>query len=123
MKQVMKNTKKESVKESKTELSKEAALSIRPLGDRVLIKPVSQDNNAKSPSGIIIPETVSKEKPEQGRVLAVGEGWTTSDGKLVPLNVKVGDEVIFSKYGYDEVKIDGVEYFILKQENILAVIK
>jgi len=69
-----------------------------------------------------IPETVDKEKPEQGKVVAVGEGHY-DDGKLIPVRVKVGDRVLFSKYGYDDVKIGDEEYYILKEENILAVIK
>lgn len=93
---------------------------IRPIGDRVLIKPFDAEEK-KSPSGIIIPDTVSKEKPEQGTVIAVGPG-RYDDGELIPMTVTVGDEVLFSKYGYDEVKIDGKEYFILKEENILAII-
>ncbi len=96
--------------------------SIIPLGDRVLLKPLSADEYAtKRASGIIIPETVDKERPEQGRVVAVGPG-TYDDGVLVPVRVQVGDTVVFSKYGYDEVKIDGVEYYILKEDSILAVI-
>lgn len=94
---------------------------IQPLGDRVLVKPVSGDDHKKTKSGIFIPDTISKEKPEQGEVMAVGPG-RTEDGKLVPIKVKVGDTVMFSKYGFDEIKIDEVEYFIIKEENILAVI-
>ncbi|MFA6536263.1 MAG: co-chaperone GroES [Candidatus Paceibacterota bacterium] len=94
---------------------------IQPLGDRVLVKPVSSDDRKKTKSGIFIPDTISKEKPEQGEVVAIGPG-RTEDGKLVPIKVKVGDTVMFSKYGYDEIKIDEVEYFIIKEENILAII-
>ncbi|MEK7635286.1 MAG: co-chaperone GroES [Patescibacteria group bacterium] len=93
-----------------------------PLGDRILLKPVSQEEMNTTASGIIIPDTVSKEKPEQGTVIAAGEGrW--ENGKRVPMNIKVGDKVVFSRYGYEEVKYEGVEYYILKEENILAVIK
>jgi chaperonin GroES len=95
---------------------------IKPLGDRILLKPLIEDEMNKTASGIIIPDTVSKEKPEQGTVIAVGEGrW--EEGKRVPMSVKVGDKVVFSRYGYEEVKLDGVEYYILKEENILAVIR
>lgn len=95
---------------------------ITPLHDRVVIKPLSEEEINKTPSGIIIPETVSKEKPEQGIVVAVGEGkW--DDGVLVPMRVKVGDKVVFSRYGYDEVKIEGTEYYVLREENILAIIR
>ncbi len=96
---------------------------IIPLGDRVLVKPFSEEDTKKTKSGIIIPETVDKERPEQGKVIAVGEGRTTDGGKVLPMKVKVGDLVIFSKYGPDEVKVDGDEYFMLKEENILAIIK
>ncbi len=94
---------------------------IIPLGDRVLLKPLSAEETSTTASGIIIPDTVSKEKPEQGRVIAVGEG-KMDNGKRVPLSVKVGDRVVFSRYGYDEVKLEGEEYYILKEDNILAVI-
>ena len=94
---------------------------IVPLGDRVILKPLSLEEMNTTASGIIIPDTVSKEKPEQGIVIAVGEGrWEA--GKRVSMSIKVGDKVVFSRYGYEEVKVDGEEYYILKEENILAVI-
>ncbi len=96
--------------------------NIIPLGDRVLVKPISKDEK-KSASGIIIPETIDKEKPEQGNVVAVGDGRMTEDGKVIPVNVKKGDVIIFSKYGPDEIKVDEEEYYILSESNILAVIK
>ena len=96
--------------------------NITPLGDRVLVKPVSEDEK-KSESGIIIPETIDKEKPQQGKVIAVGQGRITDDGKVLPVNVKKGDTIIFSKYGPDEIKVDGEEYYILSESSILAVIK
>lgn len=97
---------------------------IVPLGDRVLVKPFSEDElkGKKSKVGIIIPDTVSKEKSAQGKVLAVGPG-KYDDGVLVPMQVKAGDHVVFSKYGYDEVEHDGEELYLLKEDNILAVIK
>ncbi len=95
---------------------------VTPVGDRVLIKPLSQEEGVTTSFGIIIPET-AKEKPEQGRVVAVGEGKRGDDGKLIPLSVKVGDKVMFSKYGYDEIKVNGVEYFIVREESILAVLQ
>jgi len=97
-------------------------VGVVPLGDRVLVKPKIENEGEKTKSGIYIPDSVQKEKPEEGEVVAVGEGWY-SEGKLIPLNVKVGDHVLFSKYGFDEIKVGGVEYFILKQDNILAIIK
>jgi len=95
---------------------------VRPLGDRVLVKPIT-DEAKKTKSGIIIPETVSKEKPEQGRVIAAGPGRTTDTGVRIPLGVKKGDTILFSKYVPDEVKIDGEEYFIISEGSILAVIE
>lgn len=106
----------------KKETAKTPAKTIIPLGDRVLVKPIDSEEYGKTESGIIIPDTISKEKPEQGKVIAVGAG-RYEDGKLVPMHVKVGDRVIFSKYGFDEVKIEGDELFILKEDSILAVIK
>jgi chaperonin GroES len=119
-------------KKRKTKVSPEAprrntsgsrAMKITPLGDRVLVKPVSDEElSKKNQYGIIIPETVDKEKPEQGTVVAVGDG-RVEDGQTIPVKVKVGDKILFSKYGYDDVKVDEEEYYILKEENILAVIR
>jgi chaperonin GroES len=101
---------------------KRSIVKVQPLGDRVLVRPVDASDE-KSPAGIFIPDTAQKEKPEQGKVVAVGAGKRGDDGELVPLSVKVGDTVMFSKYGYDEVKIGDEEYFIVSESNILAVIK
>lgn len=94
-------------------------LGVTPLGDRVLVKPLAPETT--TPSGIIIPDT-AKEKPEQGKVVAVGAGKKTDEGKVVPVSVKVGDKVMFNKYGFDEVKVGGVEYYLISEQNILAVI-
>ncbi|NOY53932.1 MAG: co-chaperone GroES [Deltaproteobacteria bacterium] len=96
---------------------------IAPIGDRILVKPSAENEGKKTASGIIIPDTASKEKPEQGEVVAVGEGRVTDDGKVLPMRVKVGDTVIFSKYGPDEIKVDGEEYYIISESSILAVMK
>ncbi len=101
-------------------MAKAEKLSIKPLGDRVVVAPITKDE-VKSLSGIIIPDTVNKEKPEKGTVVAIGAG-KYEDGKLLPMTVKVGDKVLFSKYGYDDVKVDGVEYYILSEASILAII-
>jgi len=94
-------------------------MKVKPLGSRVLVKALSAEE--KTDSGIYLPES-AKEKPEEGEVLEVGEGkWI--EGKLVPLSVKKGDRVIFSKYGPDEIKVDGEELLIVKEEDILAVIE
>jgi len=95
---------------------------IQPLGDRVVVRPLTEEEaGGTSPSGIIIPETVSKEKPEQGVVVNVGPGKL--DGtERIPMEVKVGDRVVFSKFGYDEVKVGGEEYYIVSESSLLAVI-
>lgn len=95
-------------------------INVKPLGDRVLIEPLIDDGN-KTKHGIIIPETVSKDKAEQGIVVAVGDGRLTDEGKVLPLRVKKGQKVIFSKYGPDEIKVGGKEYFIISESSILAI--
>jgi len=96
-------------------------MNIQPLADHVLIEPNKKEE--KTESGILLPETVDKERPEQGKVVAVGPGRKTSTGKLIPMEVKVGQQVLFSKYGPNEIKINDKEYLIAKEENILAIIK
>jgi len=91
---------------------------LRPIGDNVLVKPSSKEE--KTQGGIILPDT-AKEKPQEGEVIAVGPGRLLENGTRVQPEVKVGDRVIFAKYGGTEVKVDDVEYLILKEENILAV--
>jgi chaperonin GroES len=105
------------------EQAKTGGSPIKPLGDRVVVRPLTDtESGATSPSGIIIPDSAKKEKPEQGIVIAVGPGKWDEDGeKRLPLEVKEGDRVIFSKYGYDEVKLDGAEYFIVGENSILGV--
>ena len=97
------------------------AVSIEPLGDRVVVVPMEKEQITAS--GIVIPDTAEKERPEQGRVLEVGEGRRTDEGKLVPLAVQKGQKVLFSKYGPTEIKIDEKEYLIAKEEDILAIIE
>lgn len=96
-------------------------IKIVPLGDRVLIRTIEAETKTKS--GIIIPDTASKERPEQGVVVAVGEGRTTNEGKIIAPKVKVGDTVIFSNYQVEEIKVGGEDFCILSESNILAVIK
>lgn len=93
---------------------------IKPLEDRVLIEPISLEEKTKS--GIIIPDTVDKEKPEQGKIIAVGPGRIDSNGMRIPISVKQGDIVLFTKYGPAEVKINNKEYLIAKEEDILAIL-
>ncbi len=95
-------------------------LGIAPLGDRIVVLPTKKEEVA-SVSGIIIPDSTNKEKPAKGKVVAVGPG-RYDDGELVPMSVKVGQTVLFSKYGYDEVKVGGVEYYILPESQVLAVL-
>ena len=102
-------------------------LNIKPLGDRVLIEPLSDEEKARSASrrtsgGIFIPDTAEKERPQEGKVLAVGEGKRLENGTLVPIVVKVGDKVLFSKYGPSEFKVGDKEYLIAKEEDILGII-
>src|SRR3989338_9361455 len=97
--------------------------NIIPLGDRVLVQAVLEGEGKKTASGIIIPETVDKEKQEVGKVVAVGEGRMNDEGEVVPMRVKKGDTVLFSKFGPDEIKVDGETYLILNESSILAIIK
>jgi chaperonin GroES len=94
-------------------------MNIKPLGDRVVVKVLASEEKTKS--GIVLPDT-AKEKPQEGKVVAVGSGELV-EGKRVPLEVKEGDRVIFSKYAGTEVKFDGDEYLILRQNDILAVVQ
>lgn len=96
--------------------------AIMPLGDRVVLKPNEKGGEKRLPSGIIIPPSADKERPMSGVVVAVGPG-KYEDGKLVPMHLKKGDEVLFAKYGYEEVKIEGEDYFILSETSVLAVLK
>ena len=95
-------------------------MKLKPLGDRVLVKPLEQKEVKKG--GIIIPET-AKEKPMEGEVIAAGKGKVADDGKVVPMDVKAGDKVLYGKYSGTEVKMDDVEYLIMHQEDILGIIE
>jgi chaperonin GroES len=97
----------------------EESMHFRPLHDRVVIKRI--DAEEKSAGGIIIPDT-AKEKPQQGEVIAVGPGGRDEAGKLVPIDVKVGDRVLFGKWSGTEVKLDGVEYLIMKESDLMGVL-
>ena len=95
-------------------------MKIRPLQDRVIVERLAEE--AKTKGGIIIPDT-AKEKPMEGKVIAVGKGKTTEDGKLIKLDVKAGDLILFSKYAGTEVKIDGKEYLIMREDDILGIVE
>jgi len=95
-------------------------MKVRPLGDRVLVKPLEVEEKKKG--GIIIPDT-AKEKPQEGKVIAVGKGKITEEGKTLPLDVKVGDRILFGKYSGNEIKIDDEDYLIVREEDILGIIE
>ena len=98
-------------------------IAIQPLHDRVVVEAMGENERGKeTKSGIFIPETVGKERAERGLVVAVGPGKMSDEGKVLPMAVKVGDKIIFTKYGPDEIKVDGKEYFILNETNILAIV-
>ncbi len=95
-------------------------VKLQPLGDRVLVKPLEQKESKRG--GIIIPDT-AKEKPQEGEVVACGKGKMTEDGKLLPMDVKPGDRILYGKYSGSEVKIDEQDYLIMHQEDILGLLK
>ncbi len=94
-------------------------MSVKPLHDRVLVKRLEEET--KTAGGIIIPDN-SKEKPAQGEIIAIGSGYRNTDGTLSALDVKVGDKVLFEKYGHSDVKIEGNDFLIMKESNILGIL-
>jgi chaperonin GroES len=95
-------------------------MNVRPLHDRIIVQRIEEDEQRVG--GIIIPDT-AKEKPQQGKVIAVGKGKIEKDGKVTPLDVKAGDTVLFGKYAGQEIKVDGDEYLIMREEEVLGVIE
>jgi len=95
-------------------------MKFRPLYDRILVERVESEEVTKG--GIILPDT-AKEKPQQGKIIAVGNGKKTEDGKVVPLEIKVGDVILFGKYSGSEIKIEGNEYLIMKEDDVLGVVE
>ncbi len=95
-------------------------MNIRPLHDRIIVERLEEETTTAS--GIIIPDS-AKEKPQEGTVMAVGKGKVTEDGKVLPLDVKVGDKVLFGKYSGTEVKIDGNEYLMMREDDVLGVVE
>ena len=95
-------------------------MKIRPLHDRVIVKRLEEER--KTASGIVIPDTAA-EKPDQGEVIAVGNGKVLEDGKVRPLDVKVGDKILFGKYGGTEVKVDGDDLLVMREEDVMAIIE
>ncbi len=96
-------------------------MKIKPLSDHILIEPIKEEEKTKA--GILLPETAEKERPEQGRVIAVGPGKKNKKGEYLPLDLKPGQKVLFTKYGPNEIKINDKEYLIAKEEDILAIIE
>jgi len=96
-------------------------MNIKPLSDHILIEPIKVQE--KTEAGILLPDTAEKDKSEQGTIIAVGPGKKTDEGKIVPVSVIPGQKVLFTKYGPNEVKIDGKEYLIAKEDDIVAVIE
>ena len=96
-------------------------MNIRPLYDRIVVKRI-EDENEKTPGGLIIPDT-AKEKPQQGEVVAAGQGKRNDDGKLIALDVKAGDRILFGKYSGSDIKMDGNEYLIMREDEVLGVIE
>lgn len=95
-------------------------MTVRPLHDRILIKRIEEKETVKG--GIIIPDS-AKEKPQEGEVVAAGNGKKTEEGKIIPLDVKKGDRILFGKYGGTEIKIEGEEYLILREDEVLGIIE
>lgn len=95
-------------------------MKFRPLHDRVLVERLESEET--TPGGIILPDT-AKEKPQQGKIVAVGSGKRTEDGKVLPLELKAGDTILFGKYSGSEIKIDGVEYLIMREEDVLGLVE
>ncbi len=128
MKKSKKKVQKKPVKKTVKKTSPKAApikivqnkSGVTPLADRVVIDPTALETTTSF--GLIIPETASKEKPETGIVVAVGPGKVADDGSHIPVGVSVGDKIMFNKYGYDEVKVNGKEYYIVSEQNILAIL-
>ena len=95
-------------------------MNIKPIHDKVVVKPIVEDEVTKS--GIVLPDTVDKERPEKGKVVAAGTGRILDNGQTAPMSVNVGDTVMFKKYSPDEIKIDGEEYLVISEGDIMAVI-
>ena len=95
-------------------------MKVRPLNDRIIVKRLEEEEKTKG--GIIIPDS-AKEKPVEGKVIAVGDGRINKDGKKIPMEIKKGDRVLFAKYGGTEIKMDGEEYLMMKEDDVLAIIE
>ena len=96
-------------------------MKLKPIHDHIVVKPIIEDEITKS--GIVLPDTIDKEKPEKGEVVAVGSGKLLDNGQKAAMSVKVGDKVMFKKYSPDEIKVDGVEYLIISEGDILGILE
>jgi chaperonin GroES len=96
-------------------------MNLKPLFDNIIVKRIEEEEKTKS--GIVLPETIDKEKPQKGEVVAVGEGKITDNGNKIDMQVKVGDKVLFRKYSPDEIKVDDQEYLVMAQNDVIAIIK
>ena len=96
-------------------------MKLKPIHDHIVVKPITEDEITKS--GIVLPDTIDKEKPEKGEVVAVGSGKLLDNGQIAAMSVKVGDKVMFKKYSPDEIKVDGVEYLIISESDILGILE
>ena len=94
-------------------------MKLKPLHDHIIIKPIEE----KTLSGIVLPETVDREKPEKGEVLAIGPGKLLENGQRAPMSVNVGDKIIFKKYSPDEIKVDGEDYFVISEGDVIGIIQ
>ena len=96
-------------------------MNLKPLFDNIIVKRIEEEEKTKS--GIVLPDTIDKEKPQKGEVIAIGEGKITDSGNKIDMQVKVGDKVLFRKYSPDEIEIDGKEYLVMTQNDVIAIIK
>jgi len=96
-------------------------MNLKPLSDHIIVKPMAAETTTKS--GIVLPDTIDKEKPEQGEVVAIGPGKLLESGSLAPVSVKVGQKVMFRKYSPDEIKVDGVDYLVIRESDIMLIIE
>jgi len=96
-------------------------MNLKPLNDHVIVKPMTEDEVTKA--GIVLPDTVDKEKPEKGEVMATGPGKLLDNGQRAPMSVSVGNKVMFKKYSPDEIKVDGEEYLVISESDIIAILE
>lgn len=96
-------------------------MKLKPLHDHVIVKPITENETTKS--GIVLPDTVDKEKPEKGEVVAIGPGKLMENGQRAPMSVKAGDKVMFKKYSPDEIKVDGEEYLVISEGDIMGILE